>query len=238
MERTDSALLLPNVEALDHHIESDVSSRAASSHGSDDAEHQLGHENDRSPQDIDLGDLPEMMNSVLSVLRGETGAFENFQRRREEKYLASRDTPERLAKSQAKISELTGFEPDRPPIQSPSNADDQIARNGAFTTFWLPWAQQAQYVAETDIDLSASTKYGIEVTQKLRTVVHNLMSWAIPSPPVLELISTRAESIIEVGAGTGYWAALLADRGCDVLAVDVEHQPIQWHPIHQQGKSS
>ena len=117
------------------------------------------------------GDLPDMMKSVLAFMKGDHGAFEDFQQKRKEKYLATRDTPERLAKSQAKLSELTGTEPDRRPI----DAEKKIVRNPAFTIFWLPWARAAQYFQETDIDLSAS-EYGIDYTQKLRTVVHSSLS--------------------------------------------------------------
>jgi hypothetical protein len=48
-----------------------------------------------------------------------------------------------------------------------------------------------------------------------------LFAWAIPTPPALELLA-RHGPIVECGAGTGYWTALLRARGVDALAYDVE----------------
>lgn len=44
-------------------------------------------------------------------------------------------------------------------------------------------------------------------------------SFAIPNDAALDAIAKRGP-VVEVGAGTGYWAALLAQRGVDVLAYD------------------
>lgn len=56
----------------------------------------------------------------------------------------------------------------------------------------------------------------------MRTAMTLRYSWAIPSPGVLERIADLAgkEGIIEVGAGTGYWASLLAEMGVYVVAFD------------------
>ncbi len=47
-------------------------------------------------------------------------------------------------------------------------------------------------------------------------------SWAIPNDAAIEAIAEVAagRGIVEVGAGTGYWAALLEQAGVDVLATD------------------
>jgi len=45
-------------------------------------------------------------------------------------------------------------------------------------------------------------------------------AWAVPSDAALDALAGLSP-IIEVGAGTGYWAALLRDRGVDVLAFDI-----------------
>ena len=50
-----------------------------------------------------------------------------------------------------------------------------------------------------------------------------IYSWSVPSEQALECIvrhSQMSAGVVEVGAGTGFWAALLASRGADVLAVD------------------
>jgi hypothetical protein len=45
-------------------------------------------------------------------------------------------------------------------------------------------------------------------------------AWAIPDDPALAMVA-RYSPLLECGAGTGYWAALLAGHGADVLASDV-----------------
>lgn len=50
--------------------------------------------------------------------------------------------------------------------------------------------------------------------------------FAIPSAEALLLIAVHSPAgVIEIGAGTGYWARLLADRGVDVVAFDIAPPP-------------
>ena len=72
-------------------------------------------------------------------------------------------------------------------------------------------------------------------------------SWAIPSPKSLRFILDHldGQGIIEIGAGTGYWAAMLTLGGADVVAFDKyppdkranwyhsEHEKY-WHTITQE----
>ena len=44
-------------------------------------------------------------------------------------------------------------------------------------------------------------------------------SWAVPTQRALKVIAAHAP-IVEMGAGTGYWASLLKKMGCDVIAYD------------------
>lgn len=57
-------------------------------------------------------------------------------------------------------------------------------------------------------------------------------SWAIPTEAVIARLARHA--VVEVGAGTGYWAALIARAGGDVVAFDREPVggPVEngWHP--------
>lgn len=56
-----------------------------------------------------------------------------------------------------------------------------------------------------------------------RSRLTSLYSWAVPNDEALAVIAKHSP-IIEIGAGTGYWAALLTARGADVLCFD-EHPP-------------
>jgi hypothetical protein len=46
-------------------------------------------------------------------------------------------------------------------------------------------------------------------------------SWAIPDTQALDTIVSLGKPIIEMGAGTGYWARLLHDKGADIIAYDI-----------------
>lgn len=67
-------------------------------------------------------------------------------------------------------------------------------------------------------------------------------AFAIPTDEALEqVVACSRAGVVEVGAGTGYWAHMLACRAVDVLAFDVEPAPSRgspwfagtepWHPV-------
>merc|ERR1712185_199770 len=47
------------------------------------------------------------------------------------------------------------------------------------------------------------------------------ISHSVPSTPTLKALA-KLGPIVEVGAGSGYWAAMLKERKVDVLAYDIE----------------
>src|SRR4051812_41614544 len=60
-------------------------------------------------------------------------------------------------------------------------------------------------------------------------------SWAVPSREVIEEIARHAP-LIEMGAGTGYWAWLLSQAGADVLAYDANvAAPPHWFGVREGG---
>lgn len=66
------------------------------------------------------------------------------------------------------------------------------------------------------------------VSAAVREFARDAYSWATPTDRALTAIVERGP-IVEIGAGTGYWAALLADRGADVVAYDIQPPPNFWH---------
>ena len=56
-------------------------------------------------------------------------------------------------------------------------------------------------------------------TFRAREVIKDRFSWAIPNEEALDAIAAVGP-IVEIGAGTGYWAWLLQKRGVDVVAYD------------------
>ena len=61
------------------------------------------------------------------------------------------------------------------------------------------------------------------IKERLRT----RFSWSIPTPAAIEAIANHSP-IVEIGAGSGYWAYLLRKRGVDVLAYD--RKPYRLYP--------
>ncbi len=54
-----------------------------------------------------------------------------------------------------------------------------------------------------------------------------------PTVPALEWIATHCPRIVEIGAGNGYWAWMLTQYGCDVIAYDIAPTENDWvHGSH------
>lgn len=70
---------------------------------------------------------------------------------------------------------------------------------------------------------------------KARHASSAAFSFAVPTDEALDLIASFGP-VVEIGAGTGYWARLLADRGCDVVAYDLLGSAFdKWFPGGQFG---
>jgi hypothetical protein len=57
-------------------------------------------------------------------------------------------------------------------------------------------------------------------------------AWAVPSPSVIQSIASWGP-ILEVGAGRGYWAKLIADAGVDIIATDPYSPEDAFYPIEK-----
>lgn len=56
-------------------------------------------------------------------------------------------------------------------------------------------------------------------------------AFAMPTEPALRAVAAASpDGVVEVGAGTGWWARLLHDRGVDVVALDVAPPPSPDNP--------
>lgn len=70
-------------------------------------------------------------------------------------------------------------------------------------------------------------------------------SWAIPNQAAIEIIArvvseNGLKGVIEIGAGSGYWAYCLHQVGVDVIAVDsfawsVHAEAKKWHEVRRGG---
>lgn len=69
----------------------------------------------------------------------------------------------------------------------------------------------------TEFQTRPKDEYGFDY--QIRTELTRKYSWAIPTHEALNIIK-QYSPIIEIGAGTGYWAKMLEDIGCDILPID------------------
>eukprot|EP00026_Physarum_polycephalum_P010766 Phypoly_transcript_10945.p1 GENE.Phypoly_transcript_10945~~Phypoly_transcript_10945.p1 ORF type:complete len:410 (-),score=36.33 Phypoly_transcript_10945:31-1194(-) len=71
----------------------------------------------------------------------------------------------------------------------------------------------------------------------IRTPMTHFYSWAIPNNEALECIKSRGP-IVEIGAGSGYWAYLLRKQGVDVVALDLFPPSSGSNPSHKVHHTS
>jgi len=73
-----------------------------------------------------------------------------------------------------------------------------------------------------------------------REAVEPAFSWPIPTAPALRVIRdlSPGRRVMELGAGTGYWAALLASLGAHVVACDAAPANKTWFPVQPQRAGS
>lgn len=59
-------------------------------------------------------------------------------------------------------------------------------------------------------------------------------SWAIPTDEAIRVIA-KLSPIIEIGAGRGYWAALISKAGGDIMAYDIKPPRTVYHRVFRGG---
>jgi hypothetical protein len=66
-------------------------------------------------------------------------------------------------------------------------------------------------------------------------------AWAVPSDEAIKAIIGQGP-VVEIGAGNGYWASLIAQVGGDIVATDIGSEQFkftkQWHPTEKLGALS
>lgn len=79
-------------------------------------------------------------------------------------------------------------------------------------------------------DLRKRHRYKTEQWFGKRQELVEKYSWAVPSNEVLSYIE-KFDSIVDMGAGSGYWAHLLEERGVDVRAYDIDPPDETWTEV-------
>jgi hypothetical protein len=56
-------------------------------------------------------------------------------------------------------------------------------------------------------------------------------AWAVPTDEAIAVIRRHAAGIVEIGAGSGYWAWLMRQAGMTVAAFDAQPPPFTWSEV-------
>lgn len=98
----------------------------------------------------------------------------------------------------------------------------QILDRGFWTNGARSIAEMGAIGYKTDrrLDFGGVTSISKQWSVRYRFV--NEYSFAIPCEEALTLIARHSSTIVEVGAGTGFWAHLLAMKGVSIVATDPE----------------
>jgi hypothetical protein len=64
-----------------------------------------------------------------------------------------------------------------------------------------------------------------------KNAVARHFAWGVPTAEAVALVAAHTDRLIEIGAGSGYWAWLMRQAGIDVLAVDSAPPEALWHPV-------
>jgi len=114
---------------------------------------------------------------------------------------------------------------------------------------WKPKWLENRFVPESFPDINPKTYTPddfLEAQKVSRRELVRKYSWAIPEPGVIEwlVIQLAGKPVLEIGAGTGYWAWQLAQHGVDVIAYDLYpvtekendfhpkvHNPQEFYPV-------
>lgn len=112
-----------------------------------------------------------------------------------------------------------------------------------------PFWEALQAIPKDEYDPREFARYSRDHQTRYRDQMVREFSWAIASPDALDFVAEHAPpaGLVEIGAGTGYWAYLLSQRGVSVRAYDT-HPPSQdrqenhwhgntsqWHPVRRSS---
>lgn len=75
-----------------------------------------------------------------------------------------------------------------------------------------------EYEEDDVLDIGGYKRYSSEVDMRRKDLVKKY-AWGIPNQQAVELI-VENDPVVEIGAGSGYWAYLVDEGGGDILAFD------------------
>lgn len=68
---------------------------------------------------------------------------------------------------------------------------------------------------------------------RLKAAIASHFSWAVPTQEALDAIRGCSREVVEIGAGSGYWAWMLHQSGTTVDAFDSEPSDFCWYSVQR-----
>lgn len=67
----------------------------------------------------------------------------------------------------------------------------------------------------------------------LKAAIAGHFAWAVPTEQAVRTILKYSARVVEIGAGSGYWAWMMRQAGIKVVAFDANHAPFTWTELAQ-----
>eukprot|EP00578_Thalassiosira_sp_NH16_P007091 CAMPEP_0181121908 /NCGR_PEP_ID=MMETSP1071-20121207/25007_1 /TAXON_ID=35127 /ORGANISM="Thalassiosira sp., Strain NH16" /LENGTH=527 /DNA_ID=CAMNT_0023206795 /DNA_START=147 /DNA_END=1730 /DNA_ORIENTATION=- len=99
--------------------------------------------------------------------------------------------------------------------------DDDDEDNNILLSLYKDLCAFRPLHASKESDAQTLVRDTIEDRFEWRTSLCTYFAWAVPNDAALDAISNLKRPILEIGAGTGYWAWLLTRRNVNVAAYDL-----------------
>jgi hypothetical protein len=69
--------------------------------------------------------------------------------------------------------------------------------------------------------------------QAFSAAVARHFAWAVPTEEAIAAIRKPGSGVVEIGAGSGYWAWLMQQAGIEVAAFDLDPPPFTWAEVQR-----
>lgn len=93
-------------------------------------------------------------------------------------------------------------------------------------------AMPAAYRRDPSVPISAAELLSPEWLA-LKAAIAGHFAWAVPTEEAVLTILKYSAKVVEIGAGSGYWAWMMRQAGIAVVAFDTSHAPFHWDKVAQ-----
>jgi hypothetical protein len=93
-------------------------------------------------------------------------------------------------------------------------------------------------IRDPNLPLDDNLEGAIPSWLEFKFPIVSYFSWAVPTQSAVDVVVRHAERVVEIGAGSGYWAWLLSQAGAAVMAFDCSPRSNTWYPVYPGDERS